>query len=298
MARKHHYVPRFLLRRFSHDGGSHLHAYDTRDQRQFAPNITNVAHENDFNEFVLGDYFLSIEEWLAAIESMAAPPIERLLASDTLANSPPMDRAAICHFAAVQFARTAAFRNRMRDAFTQMHDALDKKMTALGNVDTLDLGALCLSDPEQRELACQQVLEAPQKFAEHFATKAWVLLATMPDHPFVIGDNPVALHNTRSFPLGGNLGLAVPGIEIYLPLSPTRALCFMCPTHMANAAIASHAVDGRILRRSAEEVDSINAIQILNADRFVFSLTPDFALVERVTGSHTAAVCRPRFKCR
>jgi len=44
---------------------------------------------------------------------------------------------------------------------------------------------------------------------------------------FYLGDNPVlALNNTRDFGPYGNIGLAVPGIEIYLPLtSDLLAVC-------------------------------------------------------------------------
>lgn len=296
-AKKQHYVPQCLLRRFSYDGGKSIHTYDTSTKKYFPTNVENAAHQTYFNEFETGEGVVSIEEWLASIESMTAPSIDRLLAQDSLAAFAAEDRAWICHFAAIQFARTAAFRNRIRNAFTQMQRALEKKLSGRGEIVLCDQGDLRLSDSEAREFGCRQVIEAPQKFAEHFATKAWVLLSTRPTYPFVLGDNPVALHNSRSFALGGNLGLAVPGIEIYLPLSPERVLCFLCPSHTENPIIHSAAMDGHVLRLAVADVDAVNAIQILNAERFVFSSTTAFELVERVTNGKPAADCRPRFVC-
>jgi hypothetical protein len=296
-AKKQHYVPQCLLRRFSHDGGESIHTYDTSTKKYFPTNVANAAHQTYFNEFQSGEEIISIEEWLGSIETMTAPSIDRLLSQDSLAAFDADHRARICHFAAIQFARTAAFRNRTRDAFAQMQQALEKKLSCRGESVLWDQGALRLSDSEAREFGCRQVIEAPQKFAEHFATKAWVLLSTQPTHPFVLGDNPVALHNSRSFVIGGNLGLAVPGIEIYLPLSPERVLCFLCPSHMENPIVHSAAMDGHVLRLAVADVDAVNAIQILNAERFVFSSTADFRLVERVTNGKPAADCGPHFVC-
>jgi len=297
LSKKHHYVPQCFLRRFSHDGGKSIHAYDTTAQKYFSTNTENIAHENYFNEFEIGNEVFSIEEWLASIETMTAPSIDRLLSQGSLADFGANDKAWICHFAAIQFARTTAFRNRTRGAFTKMQQAIEKKLSGLGESELYDQGDLHLSDAEAREYACRQVVQAPQKFAEHFATKAWVLLSTEPEYAFLLGDNPVALHNSRSFAIGGNLGLSVPGIEIYLPLSPTRSLCFLCPSHMENPAIGSRAMDGHVLRLAAADVDRVNAIQILNAERFVFSSTADFRLVDRVTKGKSAADCGPRFEC-
>ena len=44
-----------------------------------------------------------------------------------------------------------------------------------------------------------------------------------------ISDNPLVMHNQKDFGPYGNIGLAVPGIEIYYPLSPNTILAYMCP---------------------------------------------------------------------
>jgi len=296
-SKKHHYVPQFLLRRFSHDGGKSIHAYDTRDKKHFATKIANIAHQNHFHEFDWGKYVVSIEEWLASVESMVAPSVENLLARDTLADFAPMDAAAICHLASLQFVRTKAFRTRVQIAMDVMASALEKQKKAAGLEFSPPPSAMRLEGAELQEFACRQILSAPQRFAEHFATKAWVLLATNPDRPFLIGDNPLALHNSKTFPLQGNLGLAVEGIEIYMPLSPVRLLCFLCRSHMTNPLLAQHARDGTPLALSAGNVDSVNEIQALNADRFVFSSKAEFVIVDLFTGGRQASQCGPRFDC-
>lgn len=74
------------------------------------------------------------------------------------------------------------------------------------------------------------ISDAPKRFGHHFSNKAWVLLETERSRPFIIGDNPLTLHNSIDMGPRGNLGLAVVGIEIYFPLSPARALAMWCPS--------------------------------------------------------------------
>ena len=65
---------------------------------------------------------------------------------------------------------------------------------------------------------------------KHLLSKAWYLLETRPEHPFYVSDNPVVLENRNDFGVYGNIGLAVPGIQIYLPLSSTLMLAMYCPS--------------------------------------------------------------------
>jgi len=44
------------------------------------------------------------------------------------------------------------------------------------------------------------------------------------EHPFLIGDHPVALYNY----FGDKLGVGVPGVVVYFPLSPEFALGLHC----------------------------------------------------------------------
>jgi hypothetical protein len=47
-----------------------------------------------------------------------------------------------------------------------------------------------------------------------------------------ISDNPMVMHNSKEYGPYGNIGLAVPYIEIYYPLSPKIVLAYMCPLTM------------------------------------------------------------------
>jgi hypothetical protein len=75
------------------------------------------------------------------------------------------------------------------------------------------------------------MMNSPKNFAEHFFSKTEVLLRPEWQKPFLIGDSPLALQNSYDIGPYGNLGLTVPGIEIYFSLSPTRALGLWYPSH-------------------------------------------------------------------
>lgn len=156
------------------------------------------------------------------------------------------------------------------------------------------------------------VSTSPQQFAVHFATKSWLLLAAKTNTPFIIGDNPVVMQNLPDADgLRGTLGLAVQGIEIYLPLSPRRALAFWCPSHLdrfrAWAATTTNPTEeafalevisslehGGPLQYREPEVLNFNSLQIVFAERFLFSALNDFSVAEEMIAKHPGLRGGPR----
>ena len=87
--------------------------------------------------------------------------------------------------------------------------------------------------PERaKEMALSSLADHDQ-FAAHLLNKTWLLFETKPAVPFYISDNPVALQNEDASrkPVRRNLGVAVRGIQIYLPMSNTLVLAFFCRSH-------------------------------------------------------------------
>jgi hypothetical protein len=114
----------------------------------------------------------------------------------------------------------------------------------------------------------------------------------------------------------GNLGLDVRGIELYLPINPQLTLGLVCPTliealgdgaeryarvsHLPEAharfggatSVASsilEAIAGGVPFSCApENVEFHNSLQVIEAERFVFSMSGDFRLVrEMITNDPT-----------
>jgi hypothetical protein len=108
-------------------------------------------------------------------------------------------------------------------------------------------------------------------YAQIIALKDFRLAEAAPGRSFYLGDNPVCLHNARTFGPRGSLGLTVPGIEIYLPLSSSLMLCAWCPSIMegirknnddskqkVTAQLLKHLMAGRISAATMKtEMDSM-----------------------------------------
>ncbi|MGA3715913.1 DUF4238 domain-containing protein, partial [Escherichia coli] len=82
---------------------------------------------------------------------------------------------------------------------------------------------------DTRDIFLRQLVQQVSHI-KHLLSKDWYLLETRPEHPFYVSDNPVVLENRNDFGVYGNIGLAVPGIQIYLPLSSTLMLAMYCPS--------------------------------------------------------------------
>ena len=314
IAKIQHYVPQFLLRKFGNGKKDQLNVFDKHTNRSFPTNAKNIASESHFYDFCIEDQNETLEPMLAQLEGKAKPLLERILDKDSIAVFTNTEREFLCEFLAVQFTRTKAFREQVLDLQRMIGENLLSR--ANGCEDRSEVEQL-VKLPNENELKIQTarfMMEAPMEFGPHFFNKAWLLIATTGKTPFIIGDNPIALQNNIDMGLYGNLGIAVKGIEIYLPLSPVRALAMWCPSH--KNSILSSAVTLRQLRRvaphliaekirnpegierleiaflngtplhSSENVRNFNSLQVKYAERFVFSPTPDFSLANEMVNSH------------
>jgi hypothetical protein len=164
--------------------------------------------------------------------------------------------------------------------------------------------------PEDKLFGIRSIVAA-KEFIPHFLNKVWVLYETIPQAPFYISDNPIGLHNDLNHSPYGNIGLAVKGIQVYLPLSSTLCLALLCPSiatefqrgyenlkvidrtapGLANSlmsrpettrAFVEGFVTGSPIRVVEENVTMMNSLQVIYSSRFVYCQKNLFSLVERM----------------
>lgn len=230
-AQNQHYVPRFILRNFlrvdAPAGREQVNVFSKKTGKVFTPSIDGIMAERRFNEFAIGDeYIASFEDSIGQIEQMLLPVYRRILADRKLDRSPD-EQAALAFFIAFQMLRTRA----SRDHFGQLEEMLGDHLAKIGaKLEDLE-GYEPLTD---ERLAFQHIdfmRSSLPKFGEILAGKFMCLMQAPKGRRFYLGDNPVSLHNSApAHPLWGNLGLAVEGIEIYLPLSADLMLAAWCPS--------------------------------------------------------------------
>lgn len=224
-----HYVPQVLLRLHINDatakkGSEQVWCFDKKTENVFSPNIKGVLSGSRFYEVEIDGKPVSLEGPLTKIEGLVSPILTRLVQNRKLAELSKEDRFTIASFCAVQLLRTQAFRDRIKDLNEGVADALRRRGIDPAEVSNFKM----LSEDEIKAFSMGMLADAPQKYGLHFLTKHWHLIGAELDDPFHLGDHPVVLDNDVARGRG-SLGLASPGVTIYLPLSPTLCLAMTDP---------------------------------------------------------------------
>lgn len=311
-AKIHHYVPKFLLKNFGTGKKDRLWSFDKQTDRSFQTNAKNVACEQKFYELEFEGQKISLESSLSRIEALAKPVVEKILLNDNVKVLTSSETSTLAAFIAIQFARTRHF----RETFARLPSMLREKVERMGH--QLEPGTQAYEvtrDPTENELKIQTIkmlIEAPELFGQHLTNKVWFLAKTTPTHPFHISDNPVTLQNHNDLGPYGNLGFAVRGIQIYLPLSSTRTLCMWCtsiaemfedaystmtslPNDLVKERLSNpdgiaqihHAMSrGSTLDYSPENVKNLNSLQVIRSERFIFSPKNNFELARLMISEH------------
>ena len=300
MAAIHHYVPRFLLRHFCSGERPRLWAYDKRTGKSFQTTVQNIAGERNFYEIGIGDEIVSFENRLSKLESEAAVLIGRIISERSIGWLSEENRALLATFVVVQMNRGP----HSRESFIDMDNGLRR---VFGERFGLPMEGYPRMTTERAKQAALTSLAEPDQYAEHILNKTWLLFETSAETPFYISDNPVALQNEDKSrgPMRGTLGLAVRGIQIYLPISSTLTLAFFCRSHETMIRDGVNRIRTSIVRDSSfpldfghmldwmrafrkgtplgSEPDNVvnhNSLQVRRAERYLFCSRRDFTLVE------------------
>lgn len=223
---RQHYVPQILLKPFSFKGKGkvpQVHVFDKKQGKSFRTGIDNILAEHRFYDVFEG----SAEPAISEMEGFIAPVFKKLIENRDLNTLTSDERHWMAVFVASQHLRAKGFRLRQSD----LEEAMRQKLKSTGHkIDERLEAELSLDDEQTKEFSIQFFAENLSPVSDMLLTKNWHLLETSPDNPFWIGDNPMVMYNERDLRPYGNIGFMVPGIQIYMPLSPTLTLGMWCPT--------------------------------------------------------------------
>ena len=319
IAKVQHYVPQFLLRNFGNGKKDQVWVYDKSSNRSFPSNTKNVASENRFYDFVSEGQSLSIEPWLSELEGAAKSVISTILEADSLSILANEQKQVLASFLAVQLTRTKTFREEWNAFPRMLREHLERNGDQVAPGSQAEELLRDIPENDSKEQTAGIVRRAPSTYAAHFLDKDWVLAATSRKHPFLLSDNPLTRQNMIDRPLRGNLGLMTPGIEIYLPLSATRALAMWCPTlidlvhrgalsltggqragHLPHpegvVALSDSLLRGKPVHYSVANVENFNSLQVAWSERYIFSTLNDFHLAQAMLGETPTLKQGPRSK--
>jgi len=263
--KKSHKVPQFILKNFA-SRSKHkinktkyfIYCFHKLEEKAYELSLSDACAENKFYETILdkdmvkrifGEDILQenkriavkgIEQMFSKLEDKAAPVIEKIVKDKSINDLKVKHKTILASFVAFQYLRTDYHKNNLRKIA-----ASDKeKRTEIASVYGVELPKneydemSFYADSEEggKLLHSDSLLDKSlnKRIFLQIINKEWVLFEASRNNPFIIGDNPVVLHNdNKDYGFLGNLGLACKGIEIYFPLSSRLALGFLCPSIIA-----------------------------------------------------------------
>lgn len=266
--KKHHYIPKFLLRNFSNSFArvaiDEVNAIDMLQINSgkivFGASISGQCQKN----YLYGKTG-TIEQQLGRAESEAAKIIRTLITSSKMKDFHlTIEHQKLIVFIAAQIGRTLVAKEHHDDLFdSNMKYHLQPKLTAAGYSDNVsDLFKIGTDDGMLQSLlwkcACYPFL---------FDLSAF-LLVNNTSTGFVISDNPCITYNlfyegeTRFSTTGFNNG----GLLIFLPISPKHSIVLVDEYYYR----IKNRVHNTVEISSTSDIDELNKLQILSSQHSLY----------------------------
>lgn len=286
MSKKHHYVPRGLLKNFAF-GRKHnqICVFDKVRQSAFETNITEAGSENYFNTIEVAGRTISFEGMFQDCDDRLAVLAKLVVDNHRLSVLSAQDRKDLAYLAAIQFLRVKLVRTTLLEITRSLLRAFREQDRSVS--PDLEKEMLGVDENAVRAMSIQHLREAGA-MAKHFLAKDWALLLAPDSDPFWISDNPIVANNM--FPYGDN-GLASEGIELCWPLGSRILLAFRCPT-IANKVELVSPVHAKSLRSNPTvaakpvNIEYYNSLQVFQSSRFLYASTKVFRLARRALRDH------------
>ncbi|MEK6495309.1 DUF4238 domain-containing protein [Myroides odoratimimus] len=268
-----HYVPKVLLKSFS-SKDSFIWTYDKVAKNKNwnvikKRSINRVASENYFYDQVQNNKDFSFEYELGKIERETSPLIEKLVLNQNINSITELEKEKLSYFVAIQLIRTKFQLNRIKDYVINFEE---KTNSFIG----------IKQDPIDYKMLWFSLFEAAKEFSMAIKNKVWFLGQS--DKLFYTSDNPVVLQNTiNKSTIRGTIGLDSYGIEIYMPLSDSVILCMFCEKLLQN----KHGILN-LKKFNSENILNVNALQFYQSERFLFSSSNNFEMIEEIINKQNA----------
>ncbi|MGH8371722.1 MAG: DUF4238 domain-containing protein [Gammaproteobacteria bacterium] len=251
-----HYVPRFLLRRFSEDRSS-IRLFNIG--REIFVDAASIASQCAKNNFYSQD--INIELALKEIDTDAAGIIEKICRTKVIPSIGESDRLILTFFTVLQKYRTQSAADDMDDINDKMIKHIyGRKIKKELRLTDEDLAGIKIG------------INLASARATAMAAEAYVLaldldvkmLINQTNQEFIISDNPVIFYNQylEHRTIVSNTGLQSQGLEILFPLDKQSLLLFYDP---AVYRVGSNKQNHIVSLMNVNDVAAINKASYLNA---------------------------------
>lgn len=268
-----HYVPRLYLKNFSirKVDKFFINCYNKTNSTKFTTNIRNIAAENYFYD-TDHDAEQEVEKILGEFEGSCNISYEKLLQTEDLNSLSQEEKIAIAYFLAVQLVRTKEYREGYKHNINGLYELLSKEnMTK----ELRQQFEEAIQEKAIKSNHIQMLIEFPPQLASILMKKKWCLIENKTTLPNWTSDHPITMYNPRNFGSMGNLGLDVPGIQIFFPLNPRLYLAIVDPVDYAHH-------EDKIISTDIENSKFHNHQQLARCNKHIFSLDEDFSLADQL----------------
>lgn len=253
---RQHYVPRLYLKQFAteiRDDIFQIYAYDLDDKRTFSQKIDNIALENKFYDLEIDDElldlsqreevlerlskeknaciplelkekilstnsYISLEEGFAEVEANVAPALQSLIQNQNVRALSSWERTQISIFIGSLYIRTPKSKKQFFEAARKVSERINGLYPGMAK-------DLEYNEKKLKLIWLMQMEDSAKEIANLIYRMNWNLKFSKFGAEIHTSDNPLLLHNpTPPRPPYGNIGVAVPGTQIYLPITPYMLL--------------------------------------------------------------------------
>jgi len=267
----HHYVPRFYLRQFSKETTNNpkIFCFDKKTQKKFPVGISNIGGEQNFYDF---KGKLVVEKFFSQLESEFATPYRKLLTAENISALSTDEQLLICYLIASQHLRTRSFRNVIKQSSEFVLNQQKKIISKIDDPTIVKLSSYIQEEPA-KNFQLTLLIRSLSGFAHLLFEMKWSLFINNTSTPFWSSDNPLAYSNPFEYNKFDGLGIERIGSQSIFPLSSKLALAIVDPlTYFGHPSTLTVG--------TPEGITYFNQLQVVNAERYIFSPTDDFSLVE------------------
>lgn len=275
--KRHHYVPKFLLRQFSEDR-ARIDVCRISDNRVFS----NVSlKDQSYKNYYYGRSS-ELEKAFSSIEGEARLILEKILLKglDSLSDE---ENTKLRFFVVLQSERTPGAAKQVQALTAEMGKTVIEAIARSNDIPQDFVNKVKLEMTEPQMAAIQSAANA---FPVTIDLSIKLLVANEGAGYFMLSDNPVSKcnqfveHHPDLKNLPGGTGYAQVGLQIFLPISPLHCLCLYDPGVYEYGSAGSS-----LVHASKKDIGLINLLQVGFSEKCVYwsqGRGPDEVELERL----------------
>lgn len=252
-----HYVPQFYLKNFSNDQNEITVGLLNLKSNHF---VRNATIENQSSKKYYYGEDGKIEEMLSNIESILAPKLYEYTKNDQVPKLYSDEHSALLIFAIITDLRNPVHLETLKSFSSLLNNEITNYTDGKNQSNYV---------PEiTHDLAIQLSLDNFDKILKTCSDLSFKILINNTTKPFVTSDFPVIKYNqfleTKAI-LGSSTGYGAVGIQIFVPLTPSKMIVFYDKSiyKIGNKR-------ERVVSITSDDVDQLNILQLLNCSNNIY----------------------------